>query len=244
MQSSELYTHAKALDHEPAYRNVNYRSGPDVFDDLLDPDEGSNDAILLAFQKASRMRSNVSPVASLDQTNFYNIAIQGVFQRAILFPTRYGDGSYPVWYGSMALVTTIHETAYHMIREESNLGNHHTFIERKRMIFKVACTAILMDLTRKRRFYPQLADPNNYSFTQQVGKRIRMEQHPGLLAPSARLSGGINLAIFNPTCLSNPELADQLVYQLHPQSLKLTVFNKDHTLMTIDGRACQICIGC
>ena len=60
MQSSELYTHAKALDHEPAYRNVHYRPGPDAFDDLLDPDQSSNDAILLAFQKANRMRSNVS----------------------------------------------------------------------------------------------------------------------------------------------------------------------------------------
>ena len=225
------------MDSEPVYRNINRRPGAGAFDDLLDPADIADGANRLALRKANRVRSSVSAFAVLDQATLYSLAIQNVFQRAIFYPTRYGDGSYPVWYGCLDQRTTIHETAYHMIREEGDLRNHRNIIERRRMVFKVACTAILMDLTRQQRFYPRLTDPNSYRFTQEVGKRIRTERHPGLLAPSARLPEGVSLAVFNPGCLSNPELADQLVYRLDSQSMQLTVTRDNQTVTVIDGRS-------
>ena len=107
----ELFKHSRALDNKPAFRNINYHPGPDAFDDLLDPGETPSDAAVLAFQKANRMRTTVSEVAALDQTSLFHIVIQRVFRRAIFYPSRYEDGYFPVWYGYLDPLTTIHETA-------------------------------------------------------------------------------------------------------------------------------------
>ncbi len=240
MLEADLFKHSKALNNTPAFRNIHRRPGPAAFDDLLDPQEADPGSPLaqLALRKANRVRSNVSPFALLDAATHYGQAIQSVFQRGIFYPTRYGDGSYPVWYGCLDERTTIYETAFHMIQEEMALKDHPIPIVRHRMVYKVACTAILIDLTKEKRYFPQLTDASNYRFTQQVGKRIRTEMHPGLLAPSARRQDGINLAAFTPKVLSTPELVGHLRYQLDPQSMSLTVTDESghRPVATIDGR--------
>jgi hypothetical protein len=238
--TQDLFKHSKALDNTPVFRNINLRTGADAFEDLLDPQDADQDsqAPLLALRKANQVRSNVSPFAVLDPAMHYNLSIQGVFQRAVLYPTRFGDGSYPVWYGCMEQLTTIYETAFHMIREEIDQKDHNRPIERERLIFKVACTAILIDLTCESLYFPQLTDVSSYSFTQQIGKRVRTEMHPGLLTPSARHRNGTNVALFTPKVLSNPELAEQLVYRLDPVSMRLSVLDKamHKIVVSIDGR--------
>lgn len=240
VQAAGLFGHSKALDNTPAFRNINWRPGAAAFDDLLDPADATLDsqATLLALRKANNVRSNVSPFAVLDPATHYSLAIQSTFQRAVFYPTRYGDGSYPVWYGSLDELTTIQETAFHMIQEELDLINHHKPIERQRIVYCVACTAILIDLTLQSRFLPQLTDPNSYGFTRQIGKRIRTEMHPGLLAPSARHASGINLAIFTSRVLSNPKLLRHLRYRLDPASQRLTVIDETDRkeVAAIDGR--------
>lgn len=235
-QTPDLYNHSRALGNEPVYRNIHYRPGPGAFDDLLDPDEDSEGATDLPFQLASRMRSNANTLTALDPGGIIKMAVLKVFQRAVFYPTRFGNGSYPVWYGCMNSLTTIYETAFHSFKHERELGNTESPVYRTHLVFKVACSAILIDLTQERHFFPKLTDPNNYSFTQQVGRRIRMEQHPGLLSPSARQADGVNLAIFNMGCLSNPELIEQLNYEIDPQSMQITVFHEDQTQTIIDGR--------
>jgi hypothetical protein len=235
MQPKELFQYSQALDNEPVFRNINYHPGPDAFSDLLDPGEPSGEATVLAFQKATRMRATVNEVAALDQTSLFHIAIQRVFQRAMFYPSRYGDGSFPVWYGCLDPQTTIHETAYHMLREEKDLAGRQGEVVRRRIVCRVSCTAILIDLTRDRTFFPHLTDPSNYSFTQQIGKRIRDEQHPGLLCPSARHPDGKNAAVFNGACLSNPELLEHLVYRLNLKSMTLEVLRDGQIITTLDG---------
>jgi RES domain-containing protein len=235
MQPKDLYQYSRALDNEPAFRNISYRPGPDAFNDLLDPGETSSDATTLAFHKVSRMRATVNEATAFDQTSLYHIFIERVFQRAIFYPSRYGDGSFPVWYGCLDPQTAVYETAYHMIEEEKDLAGRQSEIIRRRLVCRVTCTAILIDLTRDRKFFPQLIDSSSYHFTQQIGKRIREEQHPGLLCPSARHPEGKNLAIFNGACLSNPELIDQLVYCLNLESMTINVYREDQITTTIDG---------
>ncbi|WP_419663769.1 RES domain protein [Desulfosarcina variabilis str. Montpellier] len=122
-----------------------------------------------------------------------------------------------------------------LIKEERNLAGRYNEVVRRRLVCKVSCTAILIDFTRDRKFFPQLTDSSNYHFTQQIGKRIRYERHPGLLCPSARQSDGKNLAIFNGSCLSNPELLEQLVYRLNLKSMSIDVYRDDQITTTIDG---------
>jgi hypothetical protein len=239
-ESNDLFRHSKALDGAPAYRNINRRIAEAAFDDLLDPQDSHTDssATRLALRQANRVRANVSPFAALDPAGHYYFAIQSVFQRAAFYPTRYSDGSYPVWYGCLDPLTTIHETAYHMVREAIDLRDHPRPIVRQRLIYQVACTAILIDVSRSSRYHSRLADPGSYTFTQRVGKRVRTENHPGLLVPSARRQTGINLVIFTPAVLSNPELRQRLTYRLEPASLELCVYDQEaqEAAVRIDGR--------
>jgi hypothetical protein len=236
VQPHDIIKHLRAFDSSPAFRNVNKRPEETAFNDLLDPQDDPGDAHL-ALRKANRMRATVHHFAALDPATFYNRAILNVFQRVTFYPSRYGDGSFPVWYGCLDSLTTIHETAFYMIREEMGFKGHPKPIERYRIIYQVACTALLIDLTRETRYLSQLTDPGNYAFTQQIGKRIRSEMHPGLVAPSARHAGGINLVVFTPQILSNPVPAAQLLYRLDPQTMRLTVID-DQTqepVISIDG---------
>ncbi|MBW2370720.1 MAG: RES family NAD+ phosphorylase [Deltaproteobacteria bacterium] len=240
MQTEDIFKHAKTFDSTPAYCNINRRAGEEAFDDLLDPEDPDQDtqATGLALRKANQVRTNVGPFAVSDSTTHYILSIQNAFQRAVYYPTRFSDGSYPVWYGCMDQLTTIYETANHMIREEIDLRGHPKAIHRQRLVYKVACTAILIDLGSASRKFPQLIDSSSYSFTQQIGKRVRTEMHPGLLAPSARHQGGVNLVIFTPRVLSSPELVGNLSYQLDPSSMRLTVSDdkNQHTEICIDER--------
>jgi len=113
------------------------------------------------------------------------------------------------------------------MKEEIDLGVHSKPVERKRLVYKVSCTAILIDLTREEKSRSRLIDAGNYSFTQQIGKRIRTERHPGLLAPSARHRDGVNLAIFTPRVLSSPELVGSFSYQFDPSLTQVTIREND-----------------
>jgi hypothetical protein len=236
MQTENLFSHSRALDRSPTFRNILFQSAESAFDDLLDPDDA--DSNQLALRHANRMRASVSPFAVLDPSTHHHLAIQSVFQRAVFYPSRYSDGSYPVWYGCTETITTVYETAYHMIRESVEFKDHPKPIRRQRLVYKVSCNAILIDLTQDKRYYSRLTDTDSYRFTQQIGRRVRTEMHPGLLAPSARHKDGTNVVIFTPSVLSNPILSQHLTYQLDLTSMQVTVFdeNDQQEIATIDGK--------
>jgi hypothetical protein len=234
MATEDLFIYSRAFDNAPVYRNINRRPEESAFDDLLD--ESNSDAAELALRKANQVRFNTNPFMGPPSGTHYGLAIQNVFQRSVFYPTRYGDGSFPVWYGCMDQLTTMHETAYHMMKEENDLGPHSEPIVRQRLVYKVFCTAILIDLTRTEKKAARLIDAGNYSFTQQIGKRIRTEGHPGLLAPSARHRGGVNFAIFTPRALSSPELVGCFSYQFDPSLTQVTIREND------GGQSRPLCI--
>ncbi len=236
MSAEIKFDRSRTLDNEPVFRNANKRPGKTAFDDLVDPNEEAEASASIALHEADRMRSGEC-LSVVDTTNLYNISVLSVFQRRTNFPTRYGDGSYAVWYGSLHPETTIWETAYHMIREEMGRGGHSKPITRHRAIYEVSCTAILVDLTGDTAHALHLADPVYYDFTQQIGKRIRNEGHPGLLAPSARQQGGDNVVLFKPNVLAGPKISRQLHYQLTPGTMMVDVRDADskEVVLAIDG---------
>src|SRR5262249_37213668 len=82
-------------------------------------------------------------------------------------------------------------------------------------VYNVFCKGILLDFRGKETHYPQLLS-NDYAFTQQVGKRISLEGHPGILTPSARKSDGVNVVAFSERILSNPRVSHYLSYYINP----------------------------
>lgn len=112
-------------------------------------------------------------------------------------------------YRALDLETTLHETLYHTMREESKVEGLTGILTRERAVYLVKTRAILIDLAGKEKTFPDLVS-NSYALTQQIAERVHKE-HPGLLAPSARHSG-TNVIAFTPKILSNPRVNCYLTY--------------------------------
>lgn len=138
--------------------------------------------------------------------------------------SRYSDGTFPVWYGSLTSETAIYETAYRMVID--NLAIESLVLGTKpiighRHVYRVPCQALLIDLVGLEKQEPRLIE-DNYRFCQQLARRLQAEGHPGLLAPSARTQG-TNAAIFNQSVLGAPEAGENLTYVLRFADLHLEV---------------------
>lgn len=213
-----LFSHVRDFD-EDVFRNiVSLRESQDLFDDLTG---GNTSTSAIAIEAEARVKANI-PLGLISRGFHYTIAITYPFEHEPYLKTRYGNGAYGVWYGALALDTTINETAFHMVKEESGIEGNTGSIYRERAVYLIHCKALLIDLSGKETEYPDLVG-QDYGFTQQVGERIRREGHPGLLAPSARHKSGINLVSFSPSILSDHRMHCYLTYICDPVRRIVTV---------------------
>ena len=202
-----------------AYRTiVSLRKSEDLFDDLTD---GNVNASAIAVEAEARVKSQI-PLGFVERGFRYTTSITYPFEHEPYLKTRFGNGSFGVWYGSLALKTTLHETAFHMVKEESGIEGNRDPVYRERAVYLIRCKALLVDLVGKETEFPALIGPD-YGFTQQIGERLHREGHPGLLAPSARHRGGTNLVAFSPAILSDPGLFCYLTYTCDPVRREVTV---------------------
>lgn len=153
----------------------------------------------------------------------YTAAIGYPFETDHYAASRFCDGSFSVWYGSIESETTIYETAYHMLIDENAVEHapDDNIIYRDRIIYTAFCKSILIDVTGKEKQFPDLIS-NNYHFTQNLGKQIQEQGLPGILSPSARYTG-TNLNIFKESVLSNPKPQTQLSYALNLETSEIVV---------------------
>lgn len=216
-----LFDQTTDFDRKP-YRNItSLRESEDLFDDLTDGDE---EASSIGAEAEMRVKEKLVPrrPAIIHRGFQYSKSlIEYPFEKEPHLSTRFGDGTYGVWYGSIELRTTVYETGYHMIKTEAAVEGLDEVIIRERAVYRVRCRAILIDLREKEKSFPKLV-ANDYGFAQRIGRRINKEGHPGLLAPSARCNG-INVVIFNPDVLSDPQLHCYLTYSFDPASLTVKV---------------------
>lgn len=183
----------------------------DLFDDLHGND---SDSSKLAQAMENRIKKDISP--DLISRGFhYTTAIDFPFKTENYQATRYSDGSFACWYGSKDLETTIYETAYHALKDVSNIIGIDEIIHRERAIYNILCRGILIDLVGKQQAYPALVT-DGYDYTQSLGKKIANGGNPGLLAPSARKKEGVNVVVFKQEILSEPRLSSYLIYHIDP----------------------------
>jgi len=200
------------------YRNiVSLRVSEDLFDDLSEGDPGLSS---VAAEAEMRVKKHI-PAGLTERGFHYTCAIGYPFETQPFMATRYGDGTFGVWYGSLELNTSIYETAWHTKNDILNVHGIDEPVVRERAVYLVRCDAILIDLRGKQRKYPELVG-NAYGFCQNLGTRLKREGHPGLLAPSARCDGG-NSVIFEPKVLGNPRLNCFFTYTFDPESMQITV---------------------
>ena len=182
------------------YRNITtLRESEDLFDDLTHGDENAS-----AIAAEAEMRVKGHPVlrdSKIIQRGFHytRSIIDYPFKNEPYLFTRFGDGTYGVWYGSLEMKTTVFETSFHMIKAESAVEGLDEVVVRERAVYRVKCSAILIDLGGKQNNFPELI-ADDYGFTQQIGQRMNREGHPGLLAPSSRYKERIWLSSTRMCC--------------------------------------------
>lgn len=218
MATPGLFDKTRDFDDD-AYRNiVSLRESEDLFSDLSD-----GDGQLSAVAAAAEIRVKSAIPSGLIQRGFhYTTSITYPFEHEPYLRTRYGNGSFGVWYGALALETTIHETAFHMVKEETGIEGNHGPIIRERAVYLVHCRALLIDLTGKAKAFPGLV-ADDYGLTHQIGERLHQEGHPGLLAPSTRHAGGTTLVALTPVVLSSPRSFCYLTYSCDPVQRTVSV---------------------
>jgi len=182
--------------------------GFDEFDDLSDDPRAQ--ACAHRMSQASEMGYR------FDELQYH--AIDFIFKKESWQPTRFGNGSYPVWYGSLDLDTSFYETSYHWRKtfleapqDFSQPGDQP--IATLRTVFTVNCQAALIDLRKKAEEGKELLDPSRYSSAQQVGSRVHREGYPGLVTKSARWVPGENVAVFRKEILTAPALENNYLYE-------------------------------
>ena len=230
-----LFDNTADFDDQP-YRNItSLRDSEDLFDDLADGDE---DASAIAAEAEMRVKDYLilRPPEIIHRSFHYTRSIIDYpFKNEPYLFTRFGDGTYGVWYGSLEIKTTIFETGFHMIKAERAVEGLDEVVVRDRAVYRVQCSAILIDLRGKQKPFPKLL-ADDYGFTQQIGQRMNREGHPGLLVPSPRIKG-TNMVIFNPRVLSNPRLHCYLTYFFDPLTLDIRVERTvGRTWLKVDGR--------
>lgn len=206
----ELLSTTKDFSADVKRNIIDMSEAGHVFDDLMDTPQHSNVADTLIQET----RGNMNFSGNLSSF-YYTTAIGYPFETIPCMATRYSDGSFPVWYGSLDLQTTIYETVYHMYRSIFAIRNSVTEnkIIRKRSVFKVKCNALLIDITQKHSTFPKLHS-NDYVFCQSLGQRMSRAGYPGILSISARFDNGINVNIFKPDVLLNSRLDQNLTYTM------------------------------
>ncbi len=206
--------------HGDLVRNIQtIRVSQDLFDDLSD--DAAARAVAVAAEAADRIPSE----APLITRPFdYGTVITFPFANFNGHGTRFSDGlRYGVWYGSLELETTVYETVYHRHRflQDSFAGEDRP-IRSERRVFEVRCDAILLDLRGKEAAQPGLLDRQSYAFTQPLGAYLQAQGSNGLLVRSARCQG-MNAAVLDARCLSDPRDSCFLTYRLAPTEDRVAV---------------------
>jgi hypothetical protein len=218
-----LFAHLTLADvHGKLVRNiVSLRKSQDLFDDLTShPAEWALAQQVEDAVKPPPYRS-ASPAIDrpFEDAQWFN-AIGWPFKH--WQASRYGDGSFGVWYGCGSAETSVYETVYHWYRGFlTDAGFENENVVGERQLYEVNCDAALVDLRKLALKHAGLRHKTDYSFTRQVGARLHREGHPGLVTVSGRHTQGHNYVVLNPGVLSNPRPYCKLSYRLQDQSIRV-----------------------
>lgn len=128
--------------------------------------------------------------------------------------TRFSDGSFPVFYGSLEAATAEAEVKHWFPRHAGTPSKrrpaHYQWL---RCTFR----GTEKDLRSKVADWPDLLHPSDYEFCNKIGAEASDEELDALVVMSARCPGA-NLPVFRRPALSNPILGDTVIVTLDPDT--------------------------
>jgi hypothetical protein len=198
----------------PCWRIVPSRFPPiDLFERIADPADWE---ALIALESLTndRIRDEVGEIALVPVSERVSGPGSSVIMAAFTHPnpdgSRFGDGSYGVFYAGADLATAIAETRHHRMRFMR--ATRQPRMELDMRVYAVELDGELHDITGKWAALPLVYHPDDYAAGQALAARLRNEGSSGIVYDSVRHSDGRCVAVFRPRCLSNPRQERHLCY--------------------------------
>ena len=173
-------------------------------------------------------------LAASDQGTDLDELLDGPFRlkRRLRHRTRFSDGSFPVFYGSLDSATAEAEMRYWFPRYGGRPQHSRTAYYRR---FSCTFDGVEKDLRAKISDWPDLVHDNDYTFCNQLGAEARRLEVDGLVTLSARYEGA-NLPVFTRQAVSDPELEGGVAMTYHPETGRVTVVSQSDTFGTGSAR--------
>ena len=124
--------------------------------------------------------------------------------------SRFGDGTYGVFYAGETLATAIAETRHH--RALFMARTNEPKMELDMRVYTAALDGSLVDIRGKRTKMRQVYDPDSYRASQAFARPLRERRAFGIVYDSVRLLEGRCVAVFRPSVLSRCREDRHLAY--------------------------------
>jgi hypothetical protein len=196
------------------YRIIPSRFPPiDLFERVVDPAD-LEAVIAIESLTNERLRDQVGELRLVAAEDRISGPGSGYIMAALTHVSpvgsRFTDGSYGAYYAGRDLRTAIDETVYH--REGFLRATGEGPMELDMRVLRARLEADLHDLRGLREAHADVYDPNDYSASQALGRRLREEQSWGVVYDSVRHTGGECVGVFRPRALSGCRQAQHLGY--------------------------------
>lgn len=132
--------------------------------------------------------------------------------------SRFSDGRYGVFYCARSRDTAIAETRYHSARFMAATREPPMRLQMR--LYSVDAQGKVADLRRAAQTEPRIVDPDDYSFTQSIGRSLRAEGVLGIVYPSVRHARGQCLAAFRTALVKGCLHAAYLEYQWNGEGIE------------------------
>ena len=132
--------------------------------------------------------------------------------------SRFSDGRYGVFYCARSRDTAIAETRYHAARFMAATREPPMRLQMR--LYSVDAQGRVADLRAASKTEPRIVAPDDYAYTQSIGRTLRAEGALGIVYPSVRHPGGQCLAAFRTALVNNCLHAAYLEYQWNGEGIE------------------------
>jgi len=196
----------------PSYRIVSSRFPPaGLFDDVADP--ADLDAVwALEGLTNPRIRQEAGQLDLVPPERRVSgpgtTPVMAAFTHVAPEGSRFGDGTYGVYYAAKDRATAISETVFHRERFLADAAHPAT---------DVGMRLYLADVDAKlhtlRPGWPEAHDPDSYAYSQALARDLREAGSEGVVFNSVRHPGGACVALFHPDLVSNCRQSEHFIYR-------------------------------
>lgn len=202
-------SHVRSPAFHPSYRLIPSRFPPiGLFDTVA---TAADLPAVMELAGWTNDRLVAARVARLPQSEWvFGRANASVVMAAFLHapPTgaRFNGGDLGAWYASAGIRTAAAEVGHHLRREA--VARRVPAMSRTYRAYSAQLDGDYVDIRGRQSSLPKLYAPDDYTASQEFGESQRKAGASGILDGSVRFAGGVNVAVFRPTCVQNVVQAD------------------------------------